>query len=476
MASAPSDLVDFITDPVEHFGWSLTRLWTMPVAQQHAYQLAGLKLRFEQLRDRIGYLKKLADRDGVDEIRDLEDVVPLLFEHTVYKSYPASLLEKSRFGMINSWLEKLTTHKLAHADVSACDSIDGWLDVMDAQTDVVIHHSSGTSGTVSLFPKSRFELSVFSKQFPLRFQAFGDPPPADPQPKAHVIVPSYRRGGSAHFRINDEYFKRVAHEDEAYMHVAFEGRMSADVLYLAGRIRAAKARGELDRLELAPNLLARLDEFETSAAHRNQLMQAFLETVTGELAGKRVFMACAPTYLWPLAQRGLAHGRRGVFSPDSVVSSGGGAKGAVLPADWKQQVCEFAGVRSIPVNYGMTEMCATNMLCEHGHYHIAPWVIPFVLDPDTSRPFPRTGVVTGRMAFYDLAPDSHWGGFISGDEVTMTWDQPCGCGRTGPFVAQTISRYSDQRGGDDKISCAASAEAHEEAMDFLSQLQTEAAE
>jgi hypothetical protein len=120
-------------------------------------------------------------------------------------------------------------------------------------------------------------------------------------------------------------------------------------------------------------------------------------------------------------------------------------------------------------------MNANNLLCERDHYHIAPWIIPFVLEPDTSAILPRTGTVTGRFAFYDLLPDTHWGGFISGDEVTMSWDRDCGCGREGPYIQGGIARFSDQRGGDDKISCAASAEAHEEAMDFLSEIQAAAA-
>ena len=129
----------------------------------------------------------------------------------------------------------------------------------------------------------------------------------------------------------------------------------------------------------------------------------------------------------------------------------------------------------MPANYAMTEMNANNLLCENNHYHIAPWIIPFVLDPDTSAILPRTGSVTGRFAFYDLLPDTHWGGFVTGDEVTMTVDRACGCGREGPYIDATIARYSEMRGGDDKISCAASAEAHEEAMDFLTQIQTAAA-
>ena len=460
----------FISDPVDYFDWSATRLWSMPRADRERLQLEGLKLRFDSLREGVGYLKKLADRQGVEKIEAVEDVVPLLFEHTVYKSYPSSLLEKGRFAAINAWLDKLTTVPLTDVDVSGCDSIDSWIATMDRETELCIHHSSGTSGTVSLFPKSKNELSVFGKLYPMRFQKFGDPRPAEPQPKAHVISPSFRTGTSAHFRINQQYFERVAHGDEAFMHTAFPGAMSADILYLAGRLRAAKARGELDRLEIAPNLLARLTEFEMDQAARATRMQEFMESVTSELAGKRVFMACAPTYLWPLASKGLENGQENVFARDSVVSTGGGAKGMVLPEGWKDKVMRFAGVDHLPVNYAMTEMNANNMLCEHDHYHLAPWVIPFVLDPETSALLPRSGKVNGRFAFYDLVPDTHWGGFITGDEVTIDFDGDCGCGRSGPFIEGGISRFSEQRGGDDKISCAASAEAHEEAMDFLSEL------
>lgn len=470
-ATTPLGMNDFITDPVEYFDWSATRLWSMPDADREAFQLAGLRHRFGQLRDAVPYLKKLADADDVHDIDTLDDVVPLLFEHTVYKSYPASLLTDNKFGIINGWLGKLTTFDFKSIDVSHCDSIDSWIDVMDEQSPVVVHHSSGTTGTVSLFPKAKDEFQRFGKQYGLRFQRFGDPRPNDPWPQAHVIVPSYRHGGSAHFRINDIYEKLVAKGDPDFMHIALPGKMSADILYLAGRIRAAKAKGQLDRLEVPENLLARLDQFEASAAERGRQMQEFLDDIVTRLAGERVWMAVAPTYLWPLAEKALAQGKSHLFSPDSVISTGGGAKGMVLPDNWREEVSRFAGTGRVPMNYSMTELSGSNLDCEKGHYHIAPWLIPFVLDPDTSKPLPRTGRVTGRMAFYDLLPDAHWGGFISGDEVTITWDKPCGCGRTGPYLDGRIGRYSEQRGGDDKISCAASYDAHEEAMDFLTEVQ-----
>ena len=68
----------------------------------------------------------------------------------------------------------------------------------------------------------------------------------------------------------------------------------------------------------------------------------------------------------------------------------------------------------------------------------------------------------------DLLPDSYWGGFVSGDRVTMGgFDEPCECGRTGPYIDADIQRFSDLKNGDDKINCAGAPEAHDRAVEFL---------
>ena len=118
----------------------------------------------------------------------------------------------------------------------------------------------------------------------------------------------------------------------------------------------------------------------------------------------------------------------------------------------------------------MTEALARHVTCEYGHYHLAPWLIPYVLDPDTSKPLPREGRVTGRMASFDLLANTHWGGAISGDQVTVNWSDPCPCGQTSVYIEGDISRFSEQQGGTDKISCAATPGAHKEAMDFLTNI------
>jgi hypothetical protein len=176
--------------------------------------------------------------------------------------------------------------------------------------------------------------------------------------------------------------------------------------------------------------------------------------------------------VYDLAKQGLERGIRGVFAPNSVVISGGGAKGLVRPPDWQKPICEFTGVERLKGGYGMSELCGVCVMCAHGHYHLAPWLIPFVLNPDTSEVLPRRGRVTGRAAFYDLLANSHWGGFITGDLITINWDGGCACGAKSAYIEDPIERVADKRGGDDKITCAATPSAHQEAMEFLTSLET----
>lgn len=82
---------------------------------------------------------------GVSRITQFEDLVPLLFAHSMYKSYPASLLDKKRFDLVMRWLSKLTPVDLSHVDVAGCDSIDEWNDRMDAQTPLGLITSAGTA-------------------------------------------------------------------------------------------------------------------------------------------------------------------------------------------------------------------------------------------------------------------------------------------------------------------------------------------
>jgi hypothetical protein len=172
--------------------------------------------------------------------------------------------------------------------------------------------------------------------------------------------------------------------------------------------------------------------------------------------------------MYDIAKAGLDRGIKDVFAKDSAILTGGGAKGFVLPDNYMDVISEFLGVDRIQEGYGFSEQSAFHWACGEGRYHVQPWVIPFILDPATSEPLPRTGRQTGRAAVYDVLLKAHWGGVISGDEVTIDWDQPCPCGRTSIAFENDIMRYSEKTGvDDDRITCAATQDVQNEAIDFM---------
>lgn len=473
-ASLEQELQLLLNDPVALAG-HCHRTWSqLPRDKVDALQLAGLKQRFAQLRDRVPVLRKLADGEGIERIDAFDDAVPLLFEHTVFKSYPPSLLEKNNFTAINKWLAKLVTPELAEAiaavDVSACQGLDDWFESMDKGVpQLCISHTSGTSGTLSFLPNSTRE---YEKACAVRcLFAWSMQGPDSPRPEMHTAYPYYRKGYLSHLRGNVALMKQLL-PGEANFHAAYPDTLSSDVLHLGAKLRAAQARGTLDRLVVSPAVLAKKKAFDELQARMPQHLAAFFERMAGELKGQRVYIGGTWNLLHNMAKAGLERGLEGVFHPDSYIATTGGAKGVVQPEGWREDVMRFTGARRINESYAMSEVISgSHLRCEHGNYHFAPTVIPFVLDPQTSKPLPRQGRVSGRAAFYDLGADVHWGGFITGDEVTVEWDQPCACGRPSRYVVGAIQRYSEKNGGDDKITCAASENSHREAMDFLNTLE-----
>jgi hypothetical protein len=150
--------------------------------------------------------------------------------------------------------------------------------------------------------------------------------------------------------------------------------------------------------------------------------------------------------------------------------SGGGMKGYKdPPPNWREIVLDFFGIDNICQTYGMSEVSATAPMCKCGFFHFMPSMVPILLDKDANE-LPREGVQTGRMALFDLLAETYWGGFISGDQVTVHWDEDCACGWTGPRITQDIQRFAQMEGGDDKITCAGSAQAYNEFMEYVMQV------
>lgn len=442
-------------------------------AARESAQLAALRMRFNTLRESLPALAKVAEEQSVSRIDAIEDVVPLLFPHTVYKSYPLSFLEQGRFDRLTKWLGSLTTIDLSKVDLSGVDTIDGWIQALEKVGGEKVGglapiHTFGTSGKLSIIPRTKEHLRLTAT---INARAIRDFHGAGAGPdlietSMPLIAPSYRHGASAIARGMNLMADLYGGGEALFLYP--DAYFSADVLSLAGRLRAAESRGEAGQLQLPPSLIARRAEFAAREQQRGQDMDRFFNEASERFAGRDVFLFAVWPILFEWAEEGLKRGIKGVFGPNSVLTSGGGMKGRVLPPDYKQQIFEFLGFERHMEFFGMSELMANAPRCEHNNFHFPPVVIPFVLDPETGQSLPRKGKQTGRLAIMDLLPDSYWGGFVTGDRVTMGgFDEPCACGRTGHYIEADIQRFSDLKNGDDKINCAGAPEAHDRAVEFL---------
>jgi hypothetical protein len=287
--------------------------------------------------------------------------------------------------------------------------------------------------------------------------------------KIHAFTPFYRDGHSTVARLPHYICEVFGRGDPAYLHTALPYKLSADLMWLAARIRAAQAKGDASRIDVPDTLLARRAEWEALQRAAPAQQAAFLRNIVEELRGQRVFALGLTTLFYEIAKRGLEDGVQGRFADDSVIVGGGGAKGMVLPDDADEVIKRFFGIKALRGGYGMTEQNYFYTTCEYDRFHAPPWVIVYLLDPESGQPLPRRGVQTGRAGFFDLSHDGFWGGIVTGDRISVDYS-PCPCGRSTVHIGKTIQRFSDLTGDDDKISCAAAPIAQQEALDYLTSL------
>ncbi|MGO8939037.1 MAG: hypothetical protein ACLQLO_18635, partial [Mycobacterium sp.] len=177
--SAPTtkSVTEFMDDPINFFGQSYTQMHTIPRAELEELQRQAIGIRFQQHHRSIEMVRKLADRLGVTELNEFDDVVPLMFSHTAFKSYPSALIDKKRFDLMTRWLDKLTSYDLSNVDARGCNSIDDWIDLLDEQTPLQVITSSGTTGTISILPKDKRGASEGMVLWKIcLFQTFGQEP------------------------------------------------------------------------------------------------------------------------------------------------------------------------------------------------------------------------------------------------------------------------------------------------------------
>ena len=116
-------------------------------------QVAALDERFQERKERIKLLGHRAREAGVTEIRGREDMVPLLFPHTVYKSYPESFLIEERWDRLGRWLSTVSPYPISPIEISDVTGIDDWVERLQAKGHYV-SCSSGTTGKSAMLVAS----------------------------------------------------------------------------------------------------------------------------------------------------------------------------------------------------------------------------------------------------------------------------------------------------------------------------------
>lgn len=417
-------------------------------------QVAALNERFQENKNRIKLLRHRAEEAGAEEIRTLADMVPLLFPHTTYKSYPESFLMESRWDRLTKWLGTVSPYPIEGVDLEGIADIDEWIERLEAKGHF-ISCSSGTTGKSAMLIASQKDMD-WSKIDTVQVFSWG----SGVEPKADrkmigcapvASVPKNRTIAEA---------QRAAFASPEWPRFNYPvppitvGALTAMVV-----MRKKMAEGTATPDEVAA--------FEATSAERAKVLDDAIGIAADEIIAnrdKKLMVSGLWSGLYAVAKvvRDRGYSAKD-FSSDNCIYVGGGLKRALLPPDYKQFVHETF---NIPAdrdfqNYSMQELNSGMPKCREGNrYHIPPWIVPLILNKegDALLEHDYQSEVEGRAAFFDLSLDGRWGGVITGDKISIDYS-PCTCGNKGPSVRDNITRFADLE-GDDKIGCAGTVDAY----------------
>jgi hypothetical protein len=423
----------------------------VPFSEVLPRQLEAINERFQ---DRVGKIKLLQNRaqtGGITEVRRMADVVPLLFAHTAYKSYPENWLMEKKWDRLGRWLDTVSTNRVKPMDSSQITGLDDWLLRLQDQGHYV-SCSSGTSGKCAMMNATTVDLK-FAGQALLQGIIWSGLAPNHDRRMISLGQVAATARNSATGRPMAEAFSPPGVPPFVPKVAPITIGGITDMVVLRKKIADGTAKP------------AEVAHYEAQAAARQKDVESAVEQATDALIKYRheplhVMGLFGPLY--QVAERVRARGFGGKdFQPNTAFISGG-LKRAQLPPNYREFVFETLNLtlERVCQAYGMQELSTTAVRCSAGRYHMAPWVMLLLLDESGEHliePTP-TGELEGRAAFFDLSMDGRWGGVISGDRIRATWE-PCGCGNRSPSVNENIQRYADTASGD-KIACAGTIDAY----------------
>jgi hypothetical protein len=408
----------------------------------------------ELLQDRVGRIRLLRNRaeaSGITSIREPEDIVPLLFAHTAYKSYPEAWLTERKWDRLGKWLETVSSHPITGVDVGDVRDIDDWIDRLQAAGHFV-SCSSGTTGKSAMMNGSAADMEWSRGDSVGSFSwGSGVNPAQDRKIFGLAPVASVPRN----LVIRDALVKAYGLPGLTPFIYPVPPITIGQITGMVA-LRKSMADGTAKPADIAA--------YEANSARRQQALDDAVGVCAEALVQARsdkLFLSGMWASLYKVAEAVRARGFGGKdFHEDNSIYIGGGLKGAVLPPNYRQFVFETFNLSPSRVfqMYGMQEINTGMPRCAAGRYHVAPWLMCLMLDQSGEKLIPAVGEVEGRAAFFDLSLEGRWGGVISGDKITVNYGK-CECGNRSPSIRDDITRYADLAGGD-KITCAGTIDAY----------------
>jgi hypothetical protein len=423
----------------------------MPFREALPRQLAAINERFQDRVAKIKLLQNRAATGGISEVREMADIVPLLFAHTAYKSYPEAWLTEQKWERLGRWLDTVSTRRVQSINLQGITGLDDWLRRLEEQG----HHvscSSGTTGKCAMMNATTVDLQ-FAGQALLQGIVWSG------------LAPNHDRymiglGQVARTPRNTATGRPMAEAFSPLGVAPFTPNVPP--ITIGGITEMVVLRRKIAEGTAKPAEVAR---YEAEAAAREKAIESAIEQAADALIANRhrmlhIMGMFGPVY--KVAELVRARGYTGKdFRPNTGFISGG-LKRVQLPPNYREFVYETLNLtpERLCQAYGMQELNTTALRCKAGRYHMPPWMMLLLLDESGDHLIePRdSGELEGRAAFFDLSLDGRWGGVISGDKIRATW-APCACGNRSPSVNEDIQRYADTAGGD-KIACAGTIDAY----------------
>ena len=417
-------------------------------------QVAAMNERFQERKAMIRLLGHRASEAGISQVTSYADMAGLLFPHTAYKSYPEAWLMDERWDKLSRWLDTVSTYRVPVDKVKDADDVDDWVSKLEAEG-FNVSCSSGTTGKSALLVASDKDMDWVAREAVACFAWGSGVAPKQDRRLFGLAAVAHVPRNQASARGHIAGYQDPELEKFDYPVPPITVGALTEMVVLRKKIADGTASpGEIQA-------------FDKKSAERAKAVDAAVETTARALVEARadrlqVSGLWAGLYTVAKAVRELGYSAKD-FHPENSIYVGGGLKRAVLPDDYQEFVYETFNIRAERnfQNYSMQELHTGMPKCqEGGRYHVAPWVVPLILDKEGENllPIDQTQEHEGRAAFFDLSIDGRWGGVISGDRISIDF-RPCACGNRGPSIRDNVVRYADLE-GDDKIGCAGTVDAY----------------